>query len=282
MGVITWTGSTGNGDFNDTGNWLGGVVPVAADSLVFDRGNYSLTANLAPAFALAGITITAGFQGNIGTTSAALTPTGNITFVRCSGRGAYYKIGSGGTVGTSVANRTQLNLQPGTQFVISSGTWHYIAGQGGELRVEAAAVLSTGTVALTRCRAMILANGTAIAQLDADDGTDITTYRNITTAQGSGPGVLRFQSTAVAGTLCTVRAGHTVSLANTTASTHVAIDCKPGGRVLVREASAVPTITTLTVGANTTIERYAGGLALVVTTEINNNYLGSGGGVGEA
>lgn len=271
MAVRYWTGSTGDGDFANTSNWLGGVVPTGTDPAVFDRGNYSVTAGLTPTWTPDYIQITAGYQGSIGTTSAALVPTGAIGYILCSGRGAYYKIGSGSTVGTSASVRNQINLQSGTEFVAASGTWTFTVVQGGSFRAEAAAVVSTA-IALTRTRAMFLTNGTAITKLDADDGTDITTYRNITTARASGPGTLRFQSTAVAATLCTVSAGHTVSIANTSASTHVAIDAKPGGRVLIQEATATPTITTLTVGSNTSIQRYSGGITLSIGTEINNGF----------
>lgn len=282
MATCTWTGATGNGDFNDNGNWLGGAPPTSTDSAVFDRGNYDVTSNLTPTWTPASIVITAGYQGSIGTNSAGLVPSGNITVLKCSGRGRFYKIGSGGTIGTSVANRTQINMQPGTTFVMVSGTWQYIVAQGGELRAEAAAVLSTGTVALTKCRATFLVNATAIAQLDSDDGNDVTTYRNITVTNASGPGVLRFQSTAAVGTSCRVSSGHSVSLANTAATTHTAIDLKPGGNLLIREASATPTVTTLTYGNKTSLERSAGGIALVITTEINNAFVGGGfGTVGE-
>ena len=132
MSAFVWTGSTGDGDHNTAGNWLGGSAPsgVGPHTITFDRGNYSMTGNIDAAsvtYAISALTITPGFGGNIGSTSAAYTTAAgkDITTIKCAGRGQFYKIGSGGNVGTSLANRCQVNLSSGSQFVMSSGTWQY-------------------------------------------------------------------------------------------------------------------------------------------------------------
>lgn len=272
MASFTWTGSAGDGDHNNTGNWLGGSVPSSTGphDITFDRGNYSMTTNIDAAsvtYAIGTLTITAGFGGNIGSTSAAYTTASgkDIAKILCAGKGQYYKIGSGGNVGTSISNRCQIALGSGTTFVMSSGTWQYVAMNGGTLLAEAAAVVSTNCM-LSGVTALFQTNATAITLLEVDNSSDVTTNRNVTTANINAQSVLRTVS-AAAITTANI-AGSTWNMANTAAATHTTCNLRGGSDLNLDNATANQVLTNLYQWPGTAYTRNPAGVTLTVT----NNY----------
>lgn len=281
MSDFTWTGSTGDGDHNNTGNWLAGIVPnsTGPHNITFDRGNYSMTTNIDAAsvtYEIGTLTITAGFGGNIGSTSAAYTTASgkDIAKILCAGKGQYYKIGSGRNVGTSIANRCQIALSSGTTFVMSSGTWQFVAMNGGTLLAEAAAVVSTSCM-LSGVTALLQTNATAVTLLEADNACDVTTNRNVTTANVNAQSTLRTVSAAAVTTANVT--GSTWNMANTAAATHTTCNLRGGSDLNLDNATANQVLTNLYQWPGTAYTRNPAGVTLTVT----NNYsifIGSVGG----
>ncbi len=75
MAVIRWQGQlVPDNDFLDVANWLGGVVPVVNDDVVYDgEGAYAqqdCTVNCDPAFGLNSATVGPGYSGALGNAAA--------------------------------------------------------------------------------------------------------------------------------------------------------------------------------------------------------------------
>lgn len=266
MASYTWTGSAGDGDHNNVDNWLGGVVPVITGphDITFDRGNYSMTTNIAGVnYSIGTLTITPGFGGNIGSTSAAYSTTGNIAKILCAGRGQFYKIGSTGNVGTSITNRCQINVPTATQFVMSSGTWQYVFMEGGTLLAEAAAVV-TSQCMLSGVRALFQTNGTAITLLEADNASDVTTYRTATTANVNAGSTVR--TVGLAELTTSTFTGSTFNIANTSATTHTTCNLRGGSKISLANCAADPTLTTLYQWSNTSVDAAGSGVTFTIST----------------
>lgn len=278
MGSFTWTGSAGDGDHNNNANWLGGAAPSSTGphSITFDRGNYSMHTNIDAAsvtYAISALIITSGFGGNIGSTSAAYTTASgkDITKILCAGKGQYYKIGSGGNVGTSIANRCQITLSSGSSFVMSSGTWQYYFQQGGSLIAEAAAVVSSYCM-LSGVNALFQTNATGVTLLDADSASSVVTYRNATTANLNSSSILRPTGAAA---LTTVNVNNsTLSLEGTSTATHTTVNLRGGSTLSAANAAADQTITNLYQWDNTSYTVNPAGVVLTIT---NNYSIYSGG-----
>ena len=269
MATFTWTGSAGDGDHNNTANWLGGTVPSGTGPHVinFDRGNYSITTNIDAAsvtYAISALNITAGFGGSIGSTAAAYTTASgkDITQILCAGRGQFYKIGSGGNVGTSLANRCQVSISAGTQFVMSSGTWQYFFQQGGTLLAEAAAVVST-KCALTGVQALLQTNATAVTLLEVDAASDVTTYRSGTAAIANAASTIRTVGSAALATGTFYNS--TFNVANTSATTHTTVDLWSGSNMSLSNCAASPTVTNLYQRKGATYDTNGAGVTLTIT-----------------
>lgn len=266
MSDFTWTGSTGDGNHDTAGNWLGGAAPSSTGphNITFDRGNYSMTSNIAGvSYSIGTLTITPGFGGSIGSTSAAYSTTGNIAKILCAGRGQFYKIGSTANVGTSITNRCQINLSAGTQFVMSSGTWQYFFQEGGTLQAEAAAVVSTQCM-LSGVRALLQTNGTAVTLLEADNASDVTTYRTVTTCNANAGSTVRTVGSAVLTT--STFTGSTFNIANTSAATHTTCNLKGGSKISLANCAADPTVTTLYQWSDTSVDTAGSGVTFTITT----------------
>lgn len=99
MATIYWVGTAGDGDWNTTTNWSGGVVPVSNDDVIIDRTSDSINLNIdQSAVSLDSLTITSGFTGQIGSVSTASTDEylqivvtkadGNLTIGEGAGNGS--------------------------------------------------------------------------------------------------------------------------------------------------------------------------------------------------
>lgn len=269
MATWYWTGAANDGNHNNGANWQGGTAPsgTGTEDIVFNSGNSSMTTNIDAAsvtYAIGTLTITPGFGGNIGSTSAAYTTASgkNIGKVICAGRGQYYKIGCGGTVSSSIANQSRINLSAGTTFVISSGTWQYVFQEGGTLQIEAAAV-ATSQIMLSSARALIQTNATAITLLEVDSASDVTSYRNVTTGYVNSSSTLRAAGAAAVATSHIT--GATFNIANTSATTHTTCNLRGGGRISLANCAADPTLTNLYQWTGTSVDSAGSGVTFTIT-----------------
>lgn len=138
MALRIWNGAAADGNFGTAGNYVGGVAPVATDSVLFNQGNVDVTAGLTPGFAIADLTVTPGYGGSIGdSTGAALTFTNITGTVSYAGMGAACRIGCSGTVAAASLSHTI-----GTFYAVT-GTWTLINNTAGNLVIPAATVVTT-------------------------------------------------------------------------------------------------------------------------------------------
>src|SRR5688500_12425218 len=75
----TWTGLGLTNNWNDAGNWLGGLVPGAADVATFDATG-SKNATINGAVSVAGISVTGGYTGTITQAAGITLPVGASGF----------------------------------------------------------------------------------------------------------------------------------------------------------------------------------------------------------
>ena len=66
MANIVWSGAV-SGDIENTGNWVGAVLPGASDVAIANQGSQDMDTNMDPVAAQwAGLIVTPGYKGNIG------------------------------------------------------------------------------------------------------------------------------------------------------------------------------------------------------------------------
>ena len=266
-----WTGAT-DGDFATAGNWNPAVVPVAGDHLLFDTGNRDLDTGLNPAFAIGNITITKGYGGSIGPTSA-FAPTGNISTIK-GYLNRQCRIGSGGNVGTNIGD-VNIQVGPGAKFIMATGTWALPTVTGGECKVEAAAVVTN--MNLIRTFATILVNATAITLLNVDSAT-VVCFRVCTTISGNGTG--RYEGQVSSGTASTtVNCNKGFVFNPRTGVTYTTVNLRDGSSLSLAGAKASATVTTLNRYAGAPYDASMGGVTLSIGT---NNPIGFGSGTSDS
>jgi len=118
---LVWTGAAG-AQWSQPGSWLGGVAPIAGDSLVFPAGaaNLANTNNLAPGLSLRNIDVQAsGYQ----VTGNGISPTGSIAYSQNSGSAEV-------ALPLTVNSPTQVSLIGGTGFSTRLDLTGSLSGSG--------------------------------------------------------------------------------------------------------------------------------------------------------
>lgn len=192
----TWTGAV-DGTFTTAGNWLSGTAPVGGDSVIFDRGNVSVTAGLSPAIAIATFTVKETYGGSIG--GATLLTLTSITTLNYAGRGAYCKLG--GTVTTA-----KIDLRAGNTFVFGSGTWTnvYVTGaSGGMAQVTGATITNLYSVS----SGVFIEANTGTTFTIVENRGQLKTARDVATYTGLGYDQLTTTTAAAIGTVANLVEG---------------------------------------------------------------------------
>jgi len=135
MATVYWTGGAGDGVVSTAGNWSGGAVPAAGDTVVFGQTNSDITGTADNSWA--NMVVTAGFKGTFGVASA-FTLVAITTKLTYGGSGTIAKIGCSGTVAAA-----SLEHGPNQTFEAVSGTWTTLTNGLGQLVINAAAVVTT-------------------------------------------------------------------------------------------------------------------------------------------
>jgi hypothetical protein len=257
MATVTWTGGSGDGNWNTGGNWAGGAAPSGADDVVFNTGASSVTTGPSSALAYATVTVTSGYSGSWGT--SAVTPLfGNITgSIRIAGRGAFYKFSTGTcpTVDIEVPSSTQVFIPVGTITTLNTSN---------SSNVEVAAAVTTWNNVSANCTA--LSNGTAITTLTT--ASPIMLYRSYTTANVEQGGAVTSYNAITGGTL-NVRGRGAYNHQST--GTITTANLLPRGMLTARGARGAFTITTLNEWANSMADIVVPGVTVTVGTR---NFIG--------
>jgi RHS repeat-associated protein len=173
---ITWTGGGTTNNWTDSHNWMGNVVPGAADTAIFNSGAKTATVDTGFAGTVAGIQINSGYTGTI-TLKEALTDTGSFS----------QNAGTLKTNGFALSVGGGVSITGGT-FNNATGTLN-LNGSGENLNVPTAAlgnvtVNTTGTITTTSSTldvdSLTLNSGTLVAP----SGT-LTIVHNLTTTSGT-------------------------------------------------------------------------------------------------
>lgn len=200
MATKTWTGGANDGNWATAGNWTPSA-PAGGDDVIIDRTNQDITAGLATGISIASLTVTQGYGGRIGTSSTALTFTGITGTAVLSGTGQFIKLGSSGTIATTVVNSSGM-------VYLTAGTFTTIIGVT-PYEVDAAAVVTTlnnqggfGTLGYNATAITTLNNsagtvncGRSITTINSSAVTRCTLASSITTANALKGSILYFNST---------------------------------------------------------------------------------------
>lgn len=269
MATRIWTGAT-DGDWSDTTNWAGGVVPVATDDVIIDNGAVDIDEGLnQSAVALNSLTIRNGYTGKIGVedadgASASYLQVGASTVTIGEGDGdgpGLVKIDLGSTTAAAVTihdsrsqtTDTTLPKEPPLRLKANnaSTTLNVRGGKVG-LATEGDATATVGTVTVERA-----GSGARSADVKLTNGVTVTTV----TVQG-GACVLDAAATTVnvlggelrtegsgAITTANVRGGRLVSNSTGTITTLNAY----GGAIDFAASRAARTVTTLNLYASASV-----------------------------
>lgn len=206
----TWLGSTG--DFNTAGNWSPSGVPVATDSLFFNKtsGSNDIDGYNASGIALAGTTVTEDYTGSMGADGDPLRL--DITSLTYNGRGvaAYITVEAGsardtdvivmgtgsGANGLHLATAASATIENpkymGGRITIANGTAHkagavVICGSI-DPSIKLTLVIGTGVTNISELRTLggTVTCKSAVTTITHEDGTLKHTLGAVTTANVYG------------------------------------------------------------------------------------------------
>lgn len=226
--MATRTVSNAGGNWNATGTWVGGVVPVAGDDVNFTATSGNLTVNVSTAN-LIGITF-ANYVGTI-TFSNAINTSGFVNL----GTGGYTQAGANGInlVGTTTLTSGGVTWSrtltfSGTSITYTlSGNW-----------TSTGTVTFSGTTATTvNGNTLNIGGNLTVASAATISGTTTFNFNGTGTWNASGGGVIRNNTTVnTAGTL--------------TIGTNIYYDT---GTLTYTAGTVTTTSSTLNIAANTTL-----------------------------
>lgn len=235
--VAIWDGGGADNNWNTAANWVGNVLPLSTDTVIFDATsvkNCNLNANVA----VAGISINDGYSGTVSQNGHALTTTGGIT----THAGTY----SGSTGATTIgADLTVL----GGSFVATNATTTI----GGNLLQNGSFNANGGTVRFNGDSTIAGSNPVGFHHLTIDG--DLALARDISVAgnwhndgtfdaAGATVSLTATSAASIGGSIATSFAG--LTLANT-ATIAASVDLTVGATLTISQSGD------LDLGANTLI-----------------------------
>lgn len=273
MPVKIWSGAS-SGNMATAGNYVGGVAPLAGDTVIFDRGSVSVTAWTA--VELVNVTITQGYTGSIGTSGSPLAMTEGITgTLKVGGKqtGVYLSVPNAKAIAT-------LSAESGVVTISGSGTGAVTTANvsSGASFVATVPVLTTLNVVTPDSSAIVATSGTAITTANVIGRLE-TTDRNITTLNVGGSGrVVAKGTTAI--TTATIGNGGTLNKQSSSTDTTVTVQfggtlTNEGNTYMDNGSGTAPTVTTLNLWSGSKFIPNGVGNLLTVTTTA---YIGAAGG----
>lgn len=109
--VVTWTGPSGGGDWQDPANWSSGSVPGAADDVILGTGTILILTNVP--------TATIGTLSVGSNTTAHLRANAAATLTIGGGPGTDLNVGTGSTLNLNGVNAVTITLPTGTSGIIN-------------------------------------------------------------------------------------------------------------------------------------------------------------------
>lgn len=138
MALKVWNGGANDGILLTAGNWVGGVAPVATDSILINDTDQNI-AGVTAGFAIADFTVGPRYRGTIGADGVPVVFTNITGTLEYGGMGPAIRIGCSGTCAAAKFEHTT-----GMAY-ITGGTWTAIENGVGNLDIAAAAVV-TGAI----------------------------------------------------------------------------------------------------------------------------------------
>lgn len=152
--TVTWTGANNDGDILQDANYLGGSKPVNGDTIVFDRGDKDVTANLTSSLTSLNIIGTDGYKGRIAPGSNSL----NASY-------ASIKWAAGSANFSGNVTSAKFEPRPGSLINYASGTMASVFLQNADLSVAAAAVVTNLRAWASTITDLYNATGYTLAEL---------------------------------------------------------------------------------------------------------------------
>lgn len=303
--AATITSTTGGGNWNATGTWVGGVVPVAGDDVVIDgpvtlnqnSGNLlTLTINATKTLTMSGaftLTTTGNMTVNgnyAGATSGVVTIGGNLTF-----GGTTFTIGASNFSVTGTTSITAGTFTDGTTagtnaftglVTVSGGsltttgtntsTWNFSGGltNAGTVTFSANVLMNmggnltnNGTFSKTGNGVNVFSNTTSIGGSNAIAIAGLTTYSGPTTF--SNTSTVTFANSQTINAAVTVNSGSTVILSAGNIGVGAGQTFTNNGTVTVSASNI--TLTTTSVVINNGTASVAGSIAITGGGVYTNN-----------
>ena len=236
MATRIWTGGAGNGDWNDTGNWQGGVVPTNGDDVYFDeRGaaNNAVTNLTGHTGNTINLYVSKGFQGNIGQQGEAGLDY-QVTTARIAGSGTLYKLGH-----TTATLRVQVGR--GTTVYATAGTYTTVEVSSGNFTATGATVTTLRNIGGQKIE--LQSGGSAGTTLTTASGV-VETARSWATVNIKGGATVRTSSAAAVTTKANIEKGGT--LQHNSSGTVTNMEVFPGGLFTPKGAPRNFTVTDYT------------------------------------
>ncbi len=246
MATYLWTG-TSSADWKTGGNWSGGVVPGASDTVIFNTGSQTITGTSITG--VAKIKVLEGFTGSLGTSSTPIAASGTDLFVSTE----FGKVNLNGTYTTAHISKTKASTDAivfGSSSVI---TTLRVTGGKGKIQVSSSTITNVELTGSPFAEIEILAAAGNFASVLMDSGTVRSSETLSGTADVSG-GEYRLEASAGATTVNVYGKGVVSHQSNGTITTANVYD-RPSVLDFSKNTSTGATVTTTNLYDGTINER---------------------------
>jgi hypothetical protein len=174
MATVTWTGSAGDNDFNNPGNWSTNTVPGGGDDVVVPAGGFTIVHNAGTTDTISTLTLSGG--DTIDVTGGAIDVTGGGT-----NNGIFEATGSGTVIlagGTMVGSGT-IEASGGTSLVKLQNS---VVISGETLTTTGTGLIETATGNTATLNGITLTSG---SQFDTSGTSMVTFLEGVITNNGT-------------------------------------------------------------------------------------------------
>ena len=193
MATYLWTGTT-DGDWKTGGNWSGGVVPGAGDTVIFNTGDQTITGTSITG--VAEIKILEGFTGTFGSTSTPLAASATDLYISTE----FGVANLNGTYTTAHITQTKATESAVLFGTSSSITTLRVTGGLGRISVSSGTITNVEVSGSPGIEIQILAAAGNFNNLTMDSGI-VRSEESLTGTANISGGEYRLESAADAATV---------------------------------------------------------------------------------
>jgi fibronectin-binding autotransporter adhesin len=246
MATYLWTGTT-DGDWKTGDNWSGGVVPGAADTVIFNTGDQTITGTSITG--VAEIKILEGFTGTFGSTGTPLSASATDLYISTE----FGTVNLDGTYTTAHITQTKATESAVLFGSSSSITTLRVTGGLGRISVSSSTITNVEVSGSPGIEIQILAAAGNFNSLTMDSGI-VRSQESLTGTANISGGEYRLESAAGAATVNIYGKGVVSHQSSGTITTASVFD-KPSVLDFTQNTSTGPTVTTTNLYDGTINER---------------------------